>query len=170
MQLVTIPQPIDTEGSLILIRGLMGSGKSTLARKIVDEFGGGFCDYKAFAADDYMVDEDGSYKFDSKALGRCHGKCQMDVAAHIRNGGTAIVHNTFIHLWEMNEYVHIARDNNVALYIIDLFDNGLTDAQLAARNEHGVTAEMIAEKRKSYYHEKMSLSINSNRMYLNVEI
>ena len=38
------------------------------------------------------------------------------------------------------------------LQVIDLFDGGLTDAQLAARNIHGVPEATIAKMRARYHH------------------
>lgn len=64
--------------TLVLIRGLPGSGKTTLAAGLsrVDGL------TRRCAADDWMLDDAGHYKFDPSKLRAAHEACQFseDVA------------------------------------------------------------------------------------------
>lgn len=95
---------------LILVRGLPGSGKSTFAQTIIDLAGAGAKNsIVTVAADDFMVDADGNYKFDPSRLSYVHDECQRFVKAAMNFGiNTIIVHNTFTQEWEMNPYFALA--------------------------------------------------------------
>lgn len=130
-----------------IYRGLPGAGKSTMA-------GPG-----AFAADDYFVTEEGVYRFDASKLSAAHADCQARVRAAMLNGQNVSIANTFSQRWEMEPYLRLANDLTLfkepwVVTVIDLFDGGgLTDQQLAERNVHGVTAEIIARMRARWEHD-----------------
>jgi predicted kinase len=65
----------------------------------------------------------------------------------IQEGGCTVVANTFSQKWETRAYFKMAEDLGVKCHLIDLYDQGLNDIQLAARNRHGVNAETIAKMR-----------------------
>lgn len=123
---------------LILIRGLPGSGKTTLARLI---------DAVAVAADDYMSDDDGNYKFDPARLSKCHEWCQNTAKNLLLAGANVVVHNTFSRQWEIDPYRKIAELTRAELVIFDLYDGAMTDDALSARNEHAVPRETITKMR-----------------------
>lgn len=65
----------ESQGELILLRGLPGSGKSTLAKVILqirdsDE-------PEILSADDFFMDENGDYVFDSSKIKEAHNYCQF---------------------------------------------------------------------------------------------
>ena len=92
---------------LILLRGVSGAGKTTVAKLFM--IGTSFTEF--FAADDYMVDEHGIYKYDPKRLAECHKKCQDAVKVALFNDyETVVVHNTFCAEWEMDAYYKIAEE------------------------------------------------------------
>lgn len=55
---------------------------------------------------------------------------------------------------EIKPYVELALANDYDVGIIDLFDAGLTDAELAARNAHGVPEASIKKMRDRYQDEE----------------
>ena len=57
----------------------------------------------------------------------------------------------------MEFYVVMARKLNVEIKVIDVFDGGLTDAELAERNAHGVPEEVIGRMRARYQHDISTL-------------
>ncbi len=128
---------------LILVRGLPGSGKSTLAAHLSDF---------AFAADDHFVGDDGVYRFDPRFITEAHLGCQRRTREAIEAGHpVVVVANTFTQLWEIAPYETIASETGATLVIIDLFDAGLTDEQLAERTVHEVPQEVIAGMRERYH-------------------
>jgi predicted kinase len=122
--------------TLIIVRGLPGSGKSTIGGK----FGA------VRSADDFFM-SDGVYNFDPSKIVDAHGACQQAVKTDLDNGDVAVVANTFCMGWELNPYIKIAAEVSAAVVVVDLFDGGLDDAGLEARNVHGVSAVIIAGMR-----------------------
>ena len=58
-----------------------------------------------------------------------------------------VVDNTHVRRWEWSVVVAAALALGYAVEVVDLFDGGLDDAALAARNQHGVPAQAIAAMR-----------------------
>lgn len=85
---------------LYIIRGLPGSGKSNLAEELKQK---GLVSY-VVEADQFMVDDEGFYKFVPSNLQRCHEECQAWVKFHLDNGENVAVANTFTRIWEMAPY------------------------------------------------------------------
>lgn len=130
---------------LILIRGLPGAGKSDLSKL----FGG-----PVFAADDYFYERgDGVYDFHPQLLPAAHQLCQERTLKALSEGGSAVVTNTFSQRWEMEPYLRMADELGVRCSVVDLFDGGLTNAELAARGLHGVPVEGIAAMRSRWEHD-----------------
>ncbi len=134
---------------LYIIRGLPGSGKNTLGENLAD-WNDSRLDHEVFAADDYFVDDDGVYRFDPSKLPEAHAQCQENVKRALRSHWAAVVvvANTFTQRWEMEPYLAMSDE----VTVIDLFDAGLTDEALAARNTHGVPVEAIRAMRARYEH------------------
>jgi predicted kinase len=132
---------------LFIIRGLPGSGKTTLANTINPY---GLC----VAADDYMVNANGSYAFDPKRLSECHRACLDAVIRDMIDGDTTTpiaVHNTFSRPWEWRDYIDAAVEHGYTPIVIDLYDRGMSDRELAESTVHGVPVETIASMRSRWY-------------------
>lgn len=122
--------------TLYLFRGLPGSGKSTAAW---------MTGFPVIEADDYFM-KDGVYKFNPSEIRNAHVSCQDRVEEHLLYG-TCCVANTFTMEWEIAPYREICKRQNAKLVIHSLYDGGLTDEELHARNEHGVPVAAIAAMR-----------------------
>jgi len=134
------------ERTLYIIRGLPGVGKNTLGEALVHA-------NVVHSADDWMVNDDGEYEFDASKLPTAHAKCQAEVAHDINMGHEVAVVNTFACRWEMEPYLKMQAGSLHRLVVIDLFDQGMTDGELAERNIHGAPAESIANMRQRWEHD-----------------
>lgn len=138
-------EDIDGEQILYIVRGLPGAGKSTLSStKIAPD--------TTVSADDYFM-HGGKYVFDRNKLGEAHAYCQRRVEELLEDDHNVAVANTFTQRWEIEPYLKIADKAGAIVCIIDLYDGGLSDEQLAARNVHGVPLDVIAGMRKRYEHD-----------------
>jgi len=130
---------------LKLIRGLPGAGKSTAAIAKPME------SVWTLETDQYFM-VDGTYCFDAKNLKDAHKWCQ-DQCRRMLPHGTVIVANTFTCRWEMQPYIKMAEQLGVEVEIIDMFDGGCSNEQLAERNVHCVPLEVIVKMRLRYEHD-----------------
>lgn len=135
--------------ALILVRGLPGSGKTTFAHALNSQKYEGRA--AVVAADDYMLDHEGNYRFNAEMLSQVHGLCQAAAASALSDGMDVIVHNTFTTAKEFKPYLKMVKSSQ-KLQVYDLFDAGLTDEQLAARNLHNVPVSAVAKMRNRYAH------------------
>lgn len=126
---------------LFLIRGLPGAGKSTLARSLRSTLG-------PFEADDYFM-QDGFYEFDGRLVRSAHEWCKERVEDKMRMNPQPdlVVANTFSRKREMEDYLGMAKGYHYHVVIIDLFDAGCSDNELAARNTHKVKEDIIKRMR-----------------------
>jgi len=140
------------EINLFLIRGLPGSGKDTLAMKHIGPA-------IIHSADHWFMRQAGlnvwntEYQFNPAELPQAHEACQKNCAATltVEGGRSVAVCNTFSCRWEMEPYLKMAKEiKGVSLVVIDLFDAGLTDEELAERNIHDVPVENIAAMRERW--------------------
>lgn len=127
---------------LTFVRGLPGAGKTTIATEYARHGNG-----TLVSADDFFTDADGVYHFDFTKLTEAHEACQARARVILAEGGHVIVHNTFTQGWEATPYVEMIREFDADYSVIDMFDGGLDDVGLGARNVHGVPWKGIATMR-----------------------
>ena len=149
-KLFTAGRRLAKKGTVVLVRGLPGSGKSYLAEKLrsLTE-----AEMKVCAADDYFYDENGVYNFDPTKLPEAHLKCQSNAFAYYSIDELAFVANTFTMRWEMEPYLFFAETFGLNVLVLNLFDAGLSNDELAQRNTHGVPMEAIAQMRARFEHD-----------------
>lgn len=129
---------------LYIVRGLPGSSKSTTASMLGVE---------VFSADDHFVGSDGVYRFDGSKLPAAHAECQGNAKSALSNGVSCAVANTFCEHWEMVPYLRMATDYGCRVVVIDCFDAGMTDEQLAVKNVHEVPLAGIRAMRSRWQHD-----------------
>tara|TARA_R100000664_G_C2743405_1_gene131599 strand:+ start:755 stop:1219 length:465 start_codon:yes stop_codon:yes gene_type:complete len=135
---------------LIIMRGLPGSGKTHYLNEKygwqVWDFGAAVC-----SADDFFYNEDGEYNFVRWKIGQAHEACKTKAFNAMRLGFPKVcISNTNVCRWEYELYVRMGRHFGYEVEIVNLFDAGLTDEELAERNVHGVPVEAIAAMRARY--------------------
>ena len=128
----------ETQGELILLRGLPGSGKTTLAKIILqlrstDE-------PEVLSADDFFEDKEGDYNFDSTKLKEAHNYCQFRCSERMRQQKAKIVvANTFTQEWEMDEYFKMAERYNYRVHTV------IVENRHGNENIHGVPGDKLQQ-------------------------
>lgn len=130
---------------MTLVRGLPGSGKSTLAQQLAADTGAVVCE-----ADQFFT-RDGVYAFDPAQLGAAHAWCQAKANTVMRTTTLpVVVANTFSQQWELEPYLKMAEAAGYQVQVVDVFDAGLTDEELVARNVHQVPVGVVAKMRRRW--------------------
>ena len=133
----------ETQGELILLRGLPGSGKSTLAKIILqvrstDE-------PEVLSADDFFINEDGEYDFDSQKIKEAHNYCQFRCSERMRQQKAKIVvANTFTQEWEMDEYFKMAERYNYRVHTV------IVENRHGNENVHGVPEDKLQQMKNRF--------------------
>jgi len=133
----------ETQGELILLRGLPGSGKTTLAKIILqlrstDE-------PEILSADDFFEDKEGEYNFDPTKLKEAHNYCQFRCSERMRQQKARIVvANTFTQEWEMDEYFKMAERYNYRVHTV------IVENRHGNENVHGVPEDKLQQMKNRF--------------------
>jgi predicted kinase len=104
---------------ITIMQGIPGSGKSTIAKKLFE------MDPNAeiASADDFFIQEDGSYVFDITKLGEAHRKCQEKVRKFLENNKNVIIDNTNIKKKDVKIYLDMAKEFGAEVQVIRVKSN-----------------------------------------------
>jgi primosomal protein N' len=117
---------------LWLVRGVPGSGKTTITNKLASSRG------EAVAADQFFVDENGTYNFDKSKLGDAHKWCKRRTELYMEQGVSSVfVHNTFTQPWEMVDYYALASKHGYQVFSI------IAENRHMGESEHGVPSRAV---------------------------
>lgn len=135
--------------TMYLIRGLPGSGKSTLATSLH------LSNRLVVSTDEFFIDPRRGFVFSPHLLGDAHADCLSRASRIWLDDYCVAVVNTFSQRWELEPYIKLfhQRNNDVKLFVVDLFDGGLTDVELANRTTHDVPAKTISRMRSRWEHD-----------------
>lgn len=125
---------------LILVRGISGSGKTFYVNKYH------FYTEK-FEADDWFIDENHHYSFDSEELNNAHSYCRINTEYAMRQNKQVVVSNTFTRMWELKPYLELALKYNYIVKIVETDTPWRYNAEECAnRNIHNVPIETIRKQ------------------------
>jgi predicted kinase len=134
---------IDKLGDLILLRGLPGSGKSTFGSTILQLPNNN--PQEVLSADDFFVNNEGEYIFDSTKLKEAHNFCQFRCSERMRQGiARIVVANTFTEEWEMEEYFKMAERYNYRVHTI------IVENRHGNESIHGVPEDNFKKMKKRF--------------------
>ena len=134
---------VETQGELILLRGLPGAGKSTLAKVILqfretDE-------PEVLSADDFFVNDNGVYEFDAQKIKEAHQYCQFRCSERMRQQKAKIVvANTFTQEWEMDDYFKMAERYNYRVHTV------IVENRHGNENVHGVPEDKLQQMKDRF--------------------
>lgn len=143
-----------SRGKVILVRGIPGCGKSTHVKEVLEQCaiaGMLVQDVAVCSADDYFKVQVGpgryEYRFDPTKLPIAHNRCFAKFVDSLYDDDVkvVIVDNTFIHQWEMQNYIKMA---NLLEWDLEIHELQVKTVEAlnrcVARNIHGVPADVIA--------------------------
>lgn len=139
------------KNTLYIIRGLPGSGKSTYANIHLPTA-------VHFEADQFFINDNLEYKFDSKLISVAHEWCFSNVVKALHSGNDVVVSNTFTKLWELNKYLTI--DENYGLDV----DIKIIEVKTVFENIHGVPANKLEQMRNRWEEIPADLGLNVTRI------
>jgi predicted kinase len=127
------------EHDLYLIRGLPGAGKTAFVKNLAQE--GDI----VVAADDFMLDKDGDYKFDASRLDEVHDSCARKVSEAMEKRTSRIfVHNTMTENWEVEQYTALAKQHSYRIFSV------IVENRHEHSNLHGTPEETLNAMRKRF--------------------
>ena len=139
--------------TVILMRGIPGSGKSTHTKELLKNAGdnGILChEVVVCSADDTFTHSVAGgkteYRYEPSRIGIAHGRCYGKFIDALYDEAVkfVIVDNTFIHQWEMQNYIKLANMVGANLEIHELQVNTVDDVnRCITRCVHGVPADII---------------------------
>lgn len=131
--------PSQAEKSLYLLRGLPGAGKSTLAKSLAREGD------LIIAADDFMVDEKGEWKFDWRRLDENHARCREEVERAMKERVSRIfVHNTMRTEAECVPYQELASRYGYRVFSL------IIENRHKGKSVHATPDKTVEKMRKSF--------------------
>lgn len=131
------------KGDLILLRGLPGSGKSTLGEIILQMNNQQKPD--VLSADNFFIDEKGSYNFDGSKLKEAHNMCQQKCAERMRlEFSKIVVANTFTQDWEMEPYYEMAERYGYRVHSV------IVENRHGGKNIHNVPDEKVEQMKNRF--------------------
>ena len=127
---------------LYMIRGLPEAGKTTM---------GSTLSRHNFSSDDFFTGEVGNYNKDMSMTSQSRTWCLGEVTRHLMDQDEdVVVTGTFCSRFGYRHYIKLTEALGSPVIIIDLYDSGLSDEELAARKPGRATQEHIRNMRAIY--------------------
>ncbi|XP_071552930.1 2',3'-cyclic-nucleotide 3'-phosphodiesterase-like isoform X3 [Panulirus ornatus] len=132
---------------MLIMKGVPGSGKTFITRKIKEVYE----DAVLCSADFYFM-QNGEYHFEAAKLKDAHESCQETACrAAEENCHVIVIDNTNVRNWEMKFYLNLAREYcYIPLVLEPQTPWAMNSRELARRNSHNLSEEIVAQKIKNY--------------------
>jgi tRNA uridine 5-carbamoylmethylation protein Kti12 len=130
---------------IILMVGTQGSGKSYQAKRLAEEHlkTVPYSQTAIVSADDFFVEDDGSYVYDSSKIGVAHSTCFrkfLEYMTRFRDKDLVVVDNTNMANWERTPYTMVGEAFGHKVKVVHV----LCDPEICiSRNTHAVPADVI---------------------------
>jgi predicted kinase len=111
---------------LTILRGLPGAGKSTFAAMLSDRV-----NTEIVEADQFFTDDQGNYSFDPLKLKEAHAWCLQRTKDLLSQGKSVVVANANSRVWEFEDYMRYAEENDIMTFISLVEGNHGTSKPLA---------------------------------------
>ncbi len=122
-----------------ILSGPSGCGKSTFANSLKEKLAAVVC-----SADDFFTDDEGVYVFDPTKIAEAHSHCFAKFVEHLQYDVPIVIDNTNLEWWKRQNYYNVAK---LAGREVEVHSWRVVEVrhifELAARNKHGVSAELI---------------------------
>ncbi|MBI3671807.1 hypothetical protein HY249_03365 [Candidatus Azambacteria bacterium] len=124
---------------LIIVRVVSNSGKSSFVRSIMTD------EDEEFSGGQFMVDENGKYRYSPSKISGAHQKCQDAVEDAMEMSVSHIfVHNTFCAKKDMDPYVELAERYGYKIHYI------IVESRGRKGDLSGVPAEIREKQKKNF--------------------
>ncbi|MCW7468786.1 ATP-binding protein [Leptospira kanakyensis] len=131
---------INTNKTLLALRGIPGSGKTSLAKALSLTNGA-----PIFSIDSYFENEVGEYHFDYQKNHLAYKDCESKTKQALEHGVPfVIVDNTFTLDWELSPYTQLAKEFGYRFHVVTV------ENRHGGKNVHQIPDEQI-EKMKAKY-------------------
>ena len=137
--------------TLLVVRGLPGSGKTTFAHGITPY---------VFEGNDYFYNDNGVYDWRPGELKEAHAWCFQRTVTKLRElvearafhsvVAVSNVHSMKAHIQPYAEMAKAFPD--VRMFVVDLFDQNMSNEALAKSSPHGVPVSTIENMRNKWEH------------------
>ena len=124
-------------GVLTLVRGLPGSGKTELGKRLDNSRP---MATRHIEADQFMVDENGEYKFQPDKVKSVNVECVAQAEKYLRLGYDVVVTNVFAQYWEVKPYYDVAAELGIKTILITM------QAQFHSEHRSSRTRQQMVEK------------------------
>lgn len=118
--------------ALVLVRGLPGSGKTKLAQWLANR------GYVHLEAGMYFTDGLGRYKYDNAKIHDAHRYCFACAVETMKKHKNLVVANTFVRLWELEQFVKLAKRLKYFVRIIELTAKGESRYKIPSRTKRNM--------------------------------
>jgi len=126
-------------GVLTLVRGLPGSGKTELGKRLV-EASRSTVHVVHLESDQFMVDENGQYKFQPDKVKAVNVECVAQAEKWLRQGYDVVVTNVFAQYWEVKPYYDVAAELGIKTILITM------QSQFHSEHRSSRTRHQMVEK------------------------